>query len=172
MDTATIIALINLGGLVFAIYQLSRQRKDTEHLAHVTSNLDHRVHRLATSLDQRITRLNRVTDLIIGLLHVTHALKQQSRSHPDKLDTAVKLNMTMPELEALINTIGDGDLHKLFQQLSAIINNEIWPLTWNNEPFDMGAVDQLLIQQSGITRQMHQRVLKLLEDTTHIEENS
>jgi hypothetical protein len=136
----------------------------------LTSDLEHRVHRLAISLDQRIYRLERIRDLITGLMHVTYALRQENRSTQDKLDVAIKLNMTMPELEALISVINDSYLQTLFQQLKATLTDELWPLTWNRMPYDMGSVDQLLVQQSDCTRQMHQRILLLVEEVASLDE--
>lgn len=172
MDTQTVIALINLGGLVFAIYQLIRQRKDTENLARLTSDLEHRVHRLATNLDQKIYQLTRVRDLITGLVHVSVTLRQKNRSHSDKLEMAVKREMTMPELAALVEAINDNQLKELYRQLDDILFNPIWPHLWNELDYDMGTVDQLLIQQNTCIRHMHKRVLELLEKTTRIDEKS
>lgn len=155
-----------------AIYQLQRQRRDTQQLARLTSELEHRVHRLATHLDQRIYRLNRVRDLLTGLMHVSVALRQKTRPHSDKLDIAVKRAMTFPELAALIDTINDERLGELHHQLEGILNHAIWPKMWNELDYAMEEADELLVQQSECIKDMHRRVLELLEETTRIEEDA
>lgn len=172
MDMPTTVAIINFGMLLVAAIQLYRQGQDMKDLAHLTSELEHRVHRLAIHLDQKIYRLERVRDLITVLMQGSVALRQGSRLLPDKLDTAVTRGMTLPELAALIATINDQRLRALHTELAGILDNAIWPFLWNQMGYDLGEADVLISQQATCTEKMHRRILELLEETTQIEENA
>ena len=79
----TIIAIVGVFGNFFAFLvariELRGQRKETEKLTRLTSDLEHKVHRLSTQLDQTISRLERIRDLITGLMHTSIALRQGNR---------------------------------------------------------------------------------------------
>jgi hypothetical protein len=161
-------AIGNIIAFLFTRLELRAQRNETRELAKLTSDLDHRVHRLAVHLDYEKYRLERVQDLITGLMDVSVGLRQQSKPHDQKLALAVKREMTMPELAALINTIGDGELKALYQVLEGLLVNPIWPLMWNELEYDLGTADELLMQQNTQIKFMHQRILELLEETTQL----
>jgi hypothetical protein len=167
-----VFAFVGMVGNIIAFLvtrlELHKQRQDTRDLAKLTSALEHRVHVLATHLDHRIYRLERVRDLSTGLMHVSVALRQGSREFKDKLDVAVKREMTMPELGALILAIDDEHLKELYSQLANIIANPIWPLMWNNMEYNMGEADQLILQQSNCIGRMHLRILELLVKATSV----
>lgn len=166
-----VIAILGLVGNIVAFLttriELHGQREETKELVKLTSDLEHRVHRLATHLDQRIYRLKRVQDLTTELMKASIALRQQSRAFEDKLNTAVKRDTAVPELSALTTVIGDERLSQIFSEVEGVIFDPIWPLMWNRgESYDMGKADALIQDQSNYTTGIHRRVLELMEDTT------
>ncbi len=172
----TIITLIAIFGIVgniiaflFARIELRAQRKETEHLTRLTSELEHKVHRLATNLDHRIARLERVRDLITGLMHTTTALRQERRSVSEKLDLNVKQVMTFPELDALCNVINDDTLTKSKDKLFNVLSDETWRRLWVGQSYDEKHLESLLDEQVRCTRDMHQRLLILVEQLTEVE---
>jgi hypothetical protein len=175
-----IVALLGVLGSVVTFFvarvELHGQRKATEDLARLTSSLEHKVHLLATNLDQSIYRLNRVRDLITGLVQTSIGLRQKHRKQEDKLELAIKREMTFPELNALVATIGNVDLRTLNDQLMAILTGneyaELWSKTWNDMDYDMVEVSKLIQRQAECTSEMHLLLLKLLEETTRIEGHS
>jgi hypothetical protein len=134
------------------------------------SDLEHRVQRLALQLDQRIYRLERMRDLITGLLQVSIALRQSSREHKHKLDFAIQRGMTFPELDALVKVVDDELLIGLKDQLFEILNSDIWPKMWNLETYDLQVADELIMTQSAFTLKMHLRILVLWEEATRANE--
>lgn len=146
--------------------EIKRQYQETEKLTRLTKDLDLRVHRLTTNLDQRIQKLTRVRDLITMLIQTTVIFRQGSSELSAKLNEAVRLAMTLPELEALITEIGDERLANLHSQLQTIVNDELWPLAWNEQPYDFGLADEMIRDQTAFTREMHRRILQLLETAT------
>lgn len=173
MDVAAIAEVINFGALMFAIYQLLNQRKDlekqreeTRELARLTSDLDHRVHRLSVDLEKRIYRLERVRDLVNGLVKCALILHQENSPHDAKLNAAIERGMAFPELDALVRVIADPALLELFQQFIPIANHKIWPNAWNNLAYDRTLVDMLILDQGTCARQIHERVLVLMEEAS------
>jgi len=159
----------NAIAFLFARIELRAQRKETRQLAELTSDLDHKVHRLSVDLDQRMYRITRVRDLITGLMHVSVGLRQKSRPHSDMLELAIKREMTMPELTALINVINDAELSKLYKELEQILLDPIWPLMWNQKEYDLGTADELIMAQNTRIKFMHERILELLEEAIQTE---
>jgi hypothetical protein len=164
-----VLAAIALIGLIVNIIQNRSTREETRKLAQLTSELEHRVHRLAAALDQKIERLHRVRDLITGLVQVSVGLRQGNRDKKDKLDLAIQRNMTFPELAALIITINDEQLTQSHANLQRVLLDDIWIQTWNDKPYDMGTIDHLIVEQSSHTREMHRRLLELLDQITSSE---
>ena len=177
--TNTIIALVavvgSIGSMVaflVARIELRGQRQETRELQKTASELEHKVHRLATHLDHRIYRLERVRDLINNVMGVSVQLRQGNRQHIEKLNAAVTRDMAMPELDAIIKTIGDKQLGDLFVDLAEIYGHPVWEKMWNKafSSDEFAEADLLLQKQSTCTKAMHKRVLELWEEVTSDEE--
>jgi hypothetical protein len=131
----TIIAIFgilgNLVAFLVARVELMGQRRETERLTRLTGELDHKVQRLAIGLDQRISRLQRIRDLTTGLTQALTILRQQSQPQPAKLAVAIQIEMTKPELIALVSASKDDTLQKLGDEMVSNVENRKLPITWN-----------------------------------------
>lgn len=174
MDDQLLNSLLFIVAVLTAVWNIIvwyRQRNETRELTKLTSDLEHKVHRLSVSLDQKVYRLNRVRDLVGELMRVAYGLRQVDRDHQEKLNLAVQREISLPELAALVAVINDKELETAFDDLGKNQTDPIWPSMWNKKEYDFALADKLLMDQNVYTKIIHKRVLELLEETTKAEIN-
>jgi hypothetical protein len=178
----TLIAIVGVVGNIIAFLvarvELMGQRRETERLTRLTSELDHRIQRLAVGLDQRISQLERIRDLATGLTQALTILRQESQPLPAKLAAAIQIEMTKPELIALVNVSKDDSLQKLGNDIVANIEDERLPIAWNENNYKalslderikfMGEVDEIRNRQYRLATDLHTRVIELIKDATNV----
>jgi uncharacterized protein YoxC len=184
----TILTLIAIGGAIGSIvvflnakYEFVAQRKKTEQLTKMTSDLTHKVRVLATGLDQRISRLQRIRDLSTGLTQAVSILRQESQPLPSKLAAAIQIEMTKPELIALANASGDDSLQKIGNAMVSNVENVSLPTAWNERIYNALSIDELIKfmaeldeirnRQYTLATQVHTRIIELIEDATNVSES-
>ncbi len=177
-DTTNLILIIfafvaivgNVIAFLFTRVELMAQRKETKALTILTSDLEHKVHRLATKLGHKIQRLERLRELISNLLRITIGLRQTGRPLPEFFDFWLQREMIVPEFHALIQTINDEKLTTLGLQLTDTLSKDIWRKTGYETDFDTDEFRKVYMLLRGYTQVMYQRILELMEEATQQDE--
>ena len=171
-----IMILVNIVALFWNMRKTSLQHQKTGELAKLTSNLQNDVNRLSVSLDQEITRLERMKDLTNGVYlsaaRITAkfrwgfvdpeatAGKEEWRAHylEELVSSRVTIDGSFVEMFAIAKVIGDAKLTFLVEKYKESVprKENIGEAKWINRMRDF---------ESEATA-LHEQIYKLLQDTT------